>query len=178
MSRPAFDELLAYARTGDVLVVTELSRLGRKMRGVIELVDDLAARGIGVRPLARGIDTCAGPAAKVILAGVAALGEVERDILVERTRSGLAAARVRGRVGDRPVVVTPEQLAAARTLIADGRSAVSVARTLGFARSSLYRAMERDRLAAPVAWADTSSPQSPTAGGRLDRHRLRRFPRG
>lgn len=147
MARPQLDALLAYAREGDAIVVTELSRTGRTMRGVVVLVEELAERGIGVRSLTQGIDTSAGPMGKVILALCAALAEVERDILIERTKSGLAAARAQGRVGGRPVVVTPEQLTAARTLIAGGQSVVSVARTLGVARSSLYRAIERERAA-------------------------------
>ncbi len=150
MDRPQLDALLDYARDGDTIVVTELSRIGRTMRGVVTLVEDLAARGVGVRSLTQGIDTSpgAGPMGKVILALCAALAEVERDILIERTRSGLAAARARGRVGGRPVVCDSERLAAARALIDAGQPVVSVARTLGISRSSLYRALERERTTA------------------------------
>ncbi|MCR6706609.1 MAG: recombinase family protein [Cellulomonas sp.] len=152
MDRPELAALLDYAREGDTIVVTELSRIGRTMRGVVTLVEDLAARGIGVRSLTQGIDTSpgAGPMGKVILALCAALAEVERDILIERTRSGLAAARARGRVGGRPIAVSPEQVTAARTLVASGHSVVAAARTLGVARSSLYRALERERTTVEV----------------------------
>lgn len=143
-SRPELDAMLAYARAGDVVVITELSRLGRTMRGLVVLVDDLAAQGIHLRSLTQGIDTSA--ATGTILIGLSsALSALEREVLVERTRSGLEAARLRGRVGGRPVRVSPEQLTAARTLVAGGQSMVAVARALGVARSSLYRAIEREQ---------------------------------
>ena len=143
-SRPEFDALLDYARSGDVIVVTELSRLGRTMRGLVVLVDDLTSQGIHLRSLTQGIDTSSSTG--TLLIGLfSALAALEREVLVERTRSGLAAARARGRVGGRPVSVDGERLAAARQLIDSGQSVVSVARTLGVGRSSLYRALERER---------------------------------
>lgn len=144
-ARPQLDALLDYARAGDTIAVTELSRLGRSVRNLVVLVEDLAGRGVWVRSLTQEIDTSAGPQGKLLLSLFAALAEIEHDMLVERTRDGLAAARARGRVGGRPVVVDGERLAAARALIASGQSVTSVARTLGVARSSLYRAIDRDR---------------------------------
>jgi len=143
-SRPQLDALLAYARDGDVIVIDDLSRLGRSLRNLVVLVDDLAGRGIGIRSLTQGIDTTNGPTGTILVSLFAALAEIERTILVERTRDGLAAARARGRVGGRPVVVSPEQLASARVLLDAGQSAVTVARTLGVSRSSLYRAIARE----------------------------------
>ncbi|GIG26906.1 recombinase family protein [Cellulomonas denverensis] len=145
MSRPQWDELLAYARADDTIVMTELSRAGRTIRGLVVLADDLAQREIYLRSLTQGIDTGAGATGKLLVGLFAALAEIEREVLVERTLSGLAAARARGRVGGRPVVVDAERLAAARQLIDAGQSVVSVARTLGVGRSSLYRAIERER---------------------------------
>lgn len=146
-SRPELDALLGYARAGDVVVVTELSRLGRTMRGLVVLADDLAGQGIHLRSLTQGIDTSSSTG--TLLIGLfSALAALEREVLVERTRSALAASRARGRVGGRPVVVDGERLAAARTLIDGGQSVVSVARTLGVGRSSLYRAIERQRASA------------------------------
>lgn len=147
MNRPQWDDLLGYARADDTIVMTELSRAGRTIRGLVVLADDLAQRDIYLRSLTQGIDTGAGAAGKFLLGLFAALAEIEREVLVERTRSGLDAARARGRVGGRPVVVDGERLAAARQLIDSGQSVVSVARTLGVGRSSLYRAIERERVA-------------------------------
>lgn len=156
-SRPQWDALMAYARAGDTIVMTELSRAGRTIRGLVIVADDLAQRGVYLRSLTQGIDTGAGASGKLLLGLFAALAEIEREVLVERTRSGLEAARARGRVGGRPVRVTPEQLAAARTLIAGGQSVVSVARTLGVARSSLYRAIEREKATAGGTCGDSVS---------------------
>ena len=150
MDRPEWDALWAYARDGDVIVATELSRISRSLSDAVRVLEAASARDVGIRCLTQGIDTSAsaGPMAKIVIAVVAALSEAEREILIERTRSGLAAARARGRVGGRPVVVDGERLVAARKLIDSGQSVVSVARTLGVGRSSLYRALERDRIAA------------------------------
>ena len=156
MSRPQWDALIGYARAGDTIVMTELSRAGRTIRGLVILADDLAQRGVYLRSLTQGIDTGAGASGKLILGLFASLAEIERELLVERTRSGLEAARARGRVGGRPVVVTEEKLAAARTLFAGGQTVVSVACTLGVARSSLYRAIERERAAVAPSEGPTS----------------------
>ena len=143
--RPELDDLLSHARVGDTLVVTELSRLGRTVRRLVELVDDLAKQGVGVRSLTQGIDTT--PASSnagvstLLLAVFAALAQIEREVLIERTLDGLAAARARGRVGGRPRALTDEQVAAARDLAAARRPHAEIARTLGVSRSTLFRAL-------------------------------------
>ena len=147
-SRPQWDAMLSYARSGDTLVVTELSRAGRSVRNLLNLVlDDLAVRGIGLRSLTQGIDTSesAGPMGRLLLTILAALAELEREILVERTKSGLASARARGRVGGRPPVMTPERIDAARTMLATGTSVSQVARTLGVSRTTVYAAIDDRR---------------------------------
>ncbi|WP_444663983.1 recombinase family protein [Cellulomonas sp. CW35] len=147
-SRPELDALLGYVRDGDTIVVTELSRLGRTVRQLVTLVDDLGQKGVGVRSLTQAIDTTPGQGGGLgvlLLSIFAALAELEREVLIERTKSGLEAARARGRIPGRPPVVDAERLAAARVLIDQGQSVVSVAKTLGVGRSSLYRAIERER---------------------------------
>lgn len=143
-SRPQLDALLAYARddNDDVLVCVDLSRMGRSVRNIVVLADDLHQRGIGLRSLTQAIDTT-GPSGTLLLSLFAALAEIERNVLVERTLDGLAAARARGRIGGRPTVLPPERLAAARALMAAGQSKAEIARSLGVGRSSLYRALER-----------------------------------
>jgi len=145
-SRPELDRLIAYARPGDVVTVTELSRLGRGMRALVIQLDDWAQAGIFFRSLTQGIDTSTSTGT-LLLGLFSALSEMERAILVERVNSGLASSRRAGRVGGRPVAVDAERLVAARALIDSGQSVVSVARTLGVGRSSLYRALERERAA-------------------------------
>lgn len=150
-SRPEWDRLVDHLRPGDTVLVTELSRLGRTVRGLVVLVDDLAKRDVGVRSLTQGIDTTPGRGAvsTLLLAVFAALAEIEREVLVERTLDGLAAARARGRVGGRPRALTDEQIAAARDLAAARRPHAEIARTLGVSRSTVFRALREPEKVSP-----------------------------
>src|SRR3712207_6335019 len=101
--RPGLAEALAYTRPGDTLVVWRLDRLGRSLRHLIETVTDLEQRGVGFKSLTEAIDTTS-PGGKLIFHIFGALAEFERDLIRERTRAGLVAARTRGRTGGRPKV--------------------------------------------------------------------------
>lgn len=138
-SRPALDELLAMIRRGDTLVVWRLDRLGRSLRHLLEAVGDLEQRGVTLRSLAESIDTSS-PAGRLVFHTFGALAEFERDLIRERTRAGLAAARARGRVGGRPTVWTPEKREQAQQMLAAGKSVSTVAKVLSVSRASLYRA--------------------------------------
>src|SRR6476646_10745446 len=98
--RSQWEACLASLRSGDTLVVAELSRLGRNTGDLGRLLDDLDQRGIGLTILNLGIDTKT-PAGRLIFTMVGAVAAMERELLIERTQSGLAAARARGRVGGR-----------------------------------------------------------------------------
>jgi DNA invertase Pin-like site-specific DNA recombinase len=99
--RPEWDALMGHLREGDVLVVVEeLSRLGRHLGEFAALVDELAARGVGLRILGLGIETST-PTGRLVYQIIGAVAEMERNLLIERTRSGLEAARARGRKGGR-----------------------------------------------------------------------------
>jgi len=104
--RPQWEACLAHLRAGDTLVVVELSRLGRNTGDLGRLLDDLDQRGIGLTILNLGIDTKT-PAGRLIFTIVGAVAAMERELLIERTQSGLAAAR--GRVGGRHRSFTAEQ---------------------------------------------------------------------
>lgn len=136
--RPGLDELLAYARRGDVIVVQALDRLGRTLRELLALMDDLEQHGIGLRILTLGVDTTT-PAGRVICSIIGSLAAFERDILRQRTLDGLAAARARGRVGGRPPSLTQEQVQIAREWGASGRSAAEIARLLGTSDRTIRR---------------------------------------
>lgn len=145
VSRPELDKLLDYARSGDTIVITELSRLGRTVRQLVVLVDDLGARGIGIRSLTQAIDTTPGQDGGIgvlLLSIFAALAQLEREVLVDRTLSGLAAARARGRVGGRPPVLVGERLEAVRAMHAAGTPKAAIARSLGVSRTTVHRALE------------------------------------
>lgn len=140
--RPVLEELLGQLVAGDVLVVTALDRLGRVGRSLIELVDDLHARGIGLRVLQYNLDTTDPIAGRIILYVFAALAEAERALTVERTRNGLAAARAAGRRGGRPSVMSAERLKVARQLIANGSTIAEAARTIGVSRPTLSKHLQ------------------------------------
>lgn len=101
MHRPAYDRMLETLREGDTLVCWKLDRIGRSTSGLVELVNDLRDRGVAFRSLTEGIETDT-PGGKLVFHIFAALAEFERDLIRERTREGLRAARARGRQGGRP----------------------------------------------------------------------------
>jgi DNA invertase Pin-like site-specific DNA recombinase len=142
--RPALAELVAVAAAEDTVVVCRLDRLGRSLPELLGLVEDLAARGVGLRSLAEQIDTTSA-AGRLVLHVFGALAEFERALMHERTMAGLAAARARGRVGGRPKALSSERLAHARALHAGGMAVTEIADLLLVGRSTLYRALKEDR---------------------------------
>ncbi|MCQ9351900.1 recombinase family protein [Corynebacterium sp. 153RC1] len=142
--RPGLDQALDFARPDDTLVVTRLDRLGRSLVETVTTIADLAERGINVRVLEPALDT-GRPADKVIINVMAALAEWERDLLVQRTREGVAHARAHGRVGGRRPKLTSEQVEKVVKLIDSGDSVTSVANAFGVSRSTISRAVRRHR---------------------------------
>ena len=139
---PGLDEALAYAREGDILVVWKLDRLGRTVKGLIDLVGSLQERGVQFRSLTDGIDTST-PAGRFFFHVMAALAEMERELIRERTNAGLAAARARGRQGGRKPKMSDSKIAAAKQLLDTGRPAQEVADNLGVSRATLYRGLAK-----------------------------------
>jgi DNA invertase Pin-like site-specific DNA recombinase len=136
--RPELDACLDYLRAGDTLVVWRLDRLGRGLKHLIEAIEQLHAREIGFRSLTEAIDTTTN-AGMLQFHIFGALAEFERQIIRERTRAGLAAARARGRLGGRPALLTPEKLELARLMRQQKRTMPQIAKALGV--STLYRHM-------------------------------------
>ena len=141
-NRPGLEEALAYVREGDVLVVWKLDRLGRTVKGLIDLVASLQERGVQFRSLTDGIDTST-PAGRFFFHVMAALAEMERELIRERTNAGLASARARGRKGGRKPKMSESKLAAAKQLLDAGRPAQEVADNLGVSRATLYRGLAK-----------------------------------
>lgn len=137
-NRVGLADALSHARAGDVLVVWKLDRLGRTMKGLVDLAADLAERAIGLRSLTDGIDT-AGTAGKLVFHIMAAMAEMERDLNRERTTAALMVARREGRVGGRKTVMTPKRLEAARKLLASGMPMREIAPAIGVSVPTLYR---------------------------------------
>lgn len=136
-----FEAAMAALRSGDTFMVWRLDRLACPIRGVVRLVTSLEAQGVHFASLVEGIDT----SAKFTFSGFAAfLAEMERNLVGEKTRVGLAAAISRGKQTGRPPKLTAQQLAHARRLLADPETTGSeVAKSFGVARSTLYRALSR-----------------------------------
>ncbi|MDG1417578.1 MAG: recombinase family protein [Maricaulis sp.] len=139
--RPQLKLALEILERGDVLVVWKLDRLARSLRALIETVDDLDARGIGFVSLTEKIDTTSA-GGRMIFHIFGAMGQMERDLIRERTKAGLKAARDRGAILGRPTSLSKGQVAMARTMKASGdHSMKSIARELGVHRSTLYRVL-------------------------------------
>ncbi len=140
--RPHWDEMCRSVRSGDVLMVTELSRLGRSTSQLAALADDLNERGVALRILNLGLDTST-PTGKMVYTMLSAVAEMERSLLIERTQSGLAAARARGRNGGRKREFTDAKVKKAQRLYSQGElSMTDLARTMGVSRQTLYRYLE------------------------------------
>lgn len=139
--RPGLTNALAYMRPGDTLVVTRLDRLGRSVRETVTTIADLAERDINVRVLESALDTSK-PTDKVVVNVMASLAEWERDLLIARTKEGVAHARAQGRVGGRPKALTADQTRQVRALHASGENVTALSRSFGVSRQTIYRALE------------------------------------
>lgn len=140
--RPGLVTCLKALRTGDNLVVWRLDRLGRDLRHLVNTVHDLTLRGVGLTVLTghgAAIDTTTA-SGKLVFGIFAALAEFERDLIAERTRAGLAAARARGRSGGRPYKMTAAKLRLAMAAMGKPETKVGeLCRELGVTRQTLYR---------------------------------------
>jgi len=136
--RPGLEQALATVGAGDTLVVWRLDRLGRSLSHLIELVSGFHRDEVYFRSLHEGFDTNSS-GGKLFFHLLGALAEFERNLISERTRAGLAAARARGRVGGRRSRVTPEQVSAARGAYAAGSSIEVIAAQWGVSKRTVSR---------------------------------------
>ncbi len=141
--RPGLKAALAYARDGDVIVVHTLDRLGRTVRDTLNLIHDLAERGVGVRNLADPIRIDSAnpndPMAQLAVVLLALFGQMERTYTLERAAHARAVATAKGRRIGRPTVVDPDKLAYAAHLRETGHTIPEIVAKSGIARTSLYR---------------------------------------
>ena len=140
--RPGLDNCLRALRKGDVLVVWKLDRLGRNLAHLVNTVQELSARAIGLRVLAgqgAQIDTTTA-AGRFVFGIFAALAEFERELIRERTVAGLTAARARGRKGGRKFALSKAQVRLAQFAMANRDTSVSeLCNELGIKPVTLYR---------------------------------------
>lgn len=144
--RPGFAMLVNKLEEGDVLVVTKLDRLGRNAMDVRATVEALTGSGIRVHCLALGGVDLTSSAGKMTMSVLAAMAEFERDLLVERTQSGLARAKAAGRPLGRPQALKGVEAQAAREKLSAGLSVAAVAREFNISRQTVMRLRDRAAL--------------------------------
>ena len=140
-ARPVLDDLLSRLRSGDVLVIWKLDRLGRSLRHLVTLTHELLERKVGLISLNDPIDTTTAQG-RLVFNIFASLAEFERDLIRERTQAGLEAARARGRKGGRPSGLSKQAQAtamAAETLYREGKLSVhEICNQLNISKPTLY----------------------------------------
>jgi DNA invertase Pin-like site-specific DNA recombinase len=143
--RPGLDACLKSLRKGDTLVAWKLDRIGRDLRHLVNLVHDLTTRGVGLRVLAgegAAIDTTTSNG-RLMFGFFAALAEFERELIIERTKAGLASARARGRNGGRPFKMTTAKLRLAQAAMGKpGTKIGEICGELAVSRQTLYRHLD------------------------------------
>ena len=159
--RPGWEQLMAYVRPADTIVVTELSRMSRSLMHLLEIVQTCDHQGIALISLRENIDTSTATG-RCFLAMMGAIAQMERELKAERTAAGRAAAKARGRTGGRPRT-DPNKLAQARILYLNSdQTAAQVCRSVGIGRRTLFSYLaQTSRQDAPNA--SRKPPQ--TSGG-------------
>ena len=135
--RKHFGDMLAKLRKKDTVVVSKLDRLGRDAPDVLATIKALAALGVEVVVLQLGKLDLTSPAGKLMLAMLAAVAEMERDLIVERTQAGLARAKTEGKTLGRPAKTTPEQRKAMAEGYASKQSVSALAKLYGVSRATV-----------------------------------------
>lgn len=139
--RPGLAGALKACRPGDVLVVWRLDRLARSTKELLGIGEQLKAAGVGLRSLTEHLDTNSATG-KLLFTVISAMAEFERNLISERTKAGMRAARDRGARGGRPVKLSDRQLSMAEALLNDpNNTGQQVAEQFGVHRATLYRAL-------------------------------------
>ena len=141
--RPELDHMLDLLREDDTVVVWKLDRLGRSMQNLVDLMTTFDERGVQFRSLTEAIDTST-PGGTLVFNIFGSLAQFERDLIRERTRAGLEAARVRGRKGGRPAKLDGKQIKEVRRLYESRTVTVDqIATMMHVGRSTIYRCLEK-----------------------------------
>ena len=137
-NRPELTKLMDRITEGDTVVVESLSRLGRSTKDLIELTETFQSKGVNLVSLKESIDTNS-PTGKLLFTLMSAIAQFERDVIADRTREGLKAARARGRTGGRPRA-DPEQVKKAVKLYKTEQYSIrEIEKLTGIKKSTLYR---------------------------------------
>ena len=140
-SRPELDKMLATLKSGDSIVIESLSRLGRSVKNLSELMEMFNEKGIRLISLKESVDTTSATG-RLLFTIISSLAAFERETLIERTNEGLTSARARGKLGGRPKT-DPASLKKAVTLYRTGQySLADIMSLTGVSKSTLYRALK------------------------------------
>jgi len=142
--RPGLKACFRALDEGDTLVVWKLDRLGRSVRGIVETLEQLKLQKVELRVLTEAIDTRT-PTGKFTLHILAAMAQMERDLIIERTLAGQKAARERGVTMGRPATMTPTRAKKAEKLLANGWSKKRVGDEIGVSRATIYNWLDRKK---------------------------------
>jgi DNA invertase Pin-like site-specific DNA recombinase len=159
--RPELANMMRALRKGDTLIVWRLDRLGRSLVDLVQLVDELAVRGVAFESLSEKIDTSTAQG-RMFFGFIAAMAQYQRDVISENTKAGLEASKARGRSGGRPAKLDDKAIAEILVLRASPDiSMASIAKRYGVSKPTLYNALER----AKKKEADKAKParKKPTA---------------
>ncbi|HEY8035932.1 MAG TPA: recombinase family protein [Methylobacter sp.] len=140
--RPGFTKLIDRMESGDILVVTKLDRLGRNAMDVRATIEQLSSSGVRVHCLALGGVDLTSPAGKMTMQVIAAVAEFERDLLIERTQSGIKRAKAAGKQLGRPPALNRAERAAVIERLAAGMNVTEVAREFETTRQTIMRIRE------------------------------------
>lgn len=143
--RPQLREALSYLREGDVFVVTRPCRLARSTMDLLNIVNELTARGVVVQVLSMGLNT-SDATSRLMLTVLAGVGQFERELMLERQRHGIAKAKAEGKYRGRAPTARAKS-ALVRALKEDGHGVAEIVRRTGVSRASVYRILEDDALA-------------------------------
>jgi DNA invertase Pin-like site-specific DNA recombinase len=141
--RPELANMMRALRKGDTLIVWRLDRLGRSLVDLVQLVDELAVRGVAFESLSEKIDTSTAQG-RMFFGFIAAMAQYQRDVISENTKAGLEASKARGRSGGRPAKLDDKAIAEILVLRASPDiSMASIAKRYGVSKPTLYNALER-----------------------------------
>jgi DNA invertase Pin-like site-specific DNA recombinase len=143
--RKALEEALDFAREGDAIVVTKLDRLARSVADLVRIVERLTKKGVGLRILAMGVDT-ATPTGKLVLNVLGAIGQFEREVMLERQREGIAKAAAEGKYKGRKPTARAKSADIIK-LAGEGMKREDIASRLNVGVASVYRALAERRAA-------------------------------
>lgn len=142
--RPGLKSAIEFSRTGDTIVVWRLDRLGRNMEDLISIVNSLNDKGVSFHSLQENITMDKSSSTGQLMFHLfAEFAEFERNLILERSAAGRAAARARGRLGGRPEKFTEKDIALLQTLVDNGTPIKNIADSWGVSRTTIYRYMNK-----------------------------------